>query len=60
VAAEERAHRLAGRELATVGAAEDVVERLKRAGHLEIGELGPEPIAEGRGGHQRASASKLA
>jgi hypothetical protein len=60
VAAEERAHRLAGGELATVGPAQNVVEGFEGAGHLEIGELGPEPIAEGRGGHQRASASRVA
>ena len=60
VAPEERAHRLPGGELAAVGPAQDVIQRFEGAGHLEIGELGAEPIAEGRGGHQRASARRVA
>ncbi len=55
VAPEERTHRFAGGELAAVGAAQDVVQGFEGAGHLEIGELGPEPVAERGRGHQPAS-----
>lgn len=35
-----------GGELAGVGAAEDLIERLEGAGHFEVRQLGAEPIAE--------------
>jgi hypothetical protein len=57
VAAEQRAHRLAGGELAAVGPAQNVIKGFEGAGHFEIGELDPESIAEGGRGHQWASAS---
>jgi hypothetical protein len=55
VAAEERTHRLPGGELAAVGPAQDVVEGFEGAGHLEIGELGAQPIAERGRRHQPTS-----
>ena len=48
VAPEERGHRFAGGEHATVGAAEVVVEGFERPGHLEIGELARSRSRRGR------------
>jgi hypothetical protein len=51
-------HRFPGRQLAAVAPVQDVIQGLERAGHLEIGELGAQPVAQGRGRHQRASATR--
>ena len=50
--AEHFANRVGRGELSAVGAAENIIERLQGAGHLEIGELGAQAIPECRR-HQR-------
>ena len=51
MAAQQLADRLPSGELAAVGAAQTVIEGFERPGHLEIGQLMPEPIAQGEGRH---------
>jgi hypothetical protein len=51
VGAQEPRHGLAPREFAGIAAPEDVVHRLERPGHLEVGELRAELLAN-RGGRR--------
>jgi hypothetical protein len=60
VAPQQLGHGFAGGELAAVGPAQDVVEGFEGAGHLEIGELGAQPIAERGRGHQPISGRSWA
>jgi hypothetical protein len=58
LSAEQGFQGVGGPELPAVNASEDGVEGLERAGHLEIGELGPQAIAQGGGRfHPPAPAS---
>src|SRR5262249_30396242 len=45
VCSEQALERFPCRELAGVDVAQDVIERLERTGHLEIGELCAQPLA---------------
>jgi hypothetical protein len=48
-----------GAELAVPDSAEDAVEGFERAGHLEIGQLGPEPVADGRRWRSSGASGEL-